>query len=181
MREEIVLGKVAEGATVRNLLTRFDGARVTDLEITVAGETVEPQSRQGERVTTLSFASPVSGELRYTVSYRVESADGVSKMPLLVPAYAGDETRAVTFTYLIPDGYHLQGSPYPVGIGSTGTQTRKLLGVPTFLDYRLGQARTGPLTSFNVIGATVIAMIIALTVLVFLREARAGRRGDSHV
>lgn len=132
-------------------------------------------------MTTLTFPSPTSGKLTYTVDYQVETAGGAHELPLLVPAYASGEKRVVAFSYHIPDGYHVQGSPFPIGIGTTGTQQRQLLGVPTFLDYRLGSEPPGPFTPFNLLGAAVIALVVGLSVVVIVREARANRRGAAHV
>lgn len=181
VREEISVSGVTEGEPVRNLLTRFDGVRVVGLTVTADGEPVEPQTGQDGDMTTVTFPSPVSGELTYTVSYRVETSAGAHELPLLVPPYASSERRVVAFSYRIPDGYHLQGSPFPVQIGETGNQERQLLGVPTFLDYRLGTEPPGPFTPVNLLGVTVVVLVAGLTVLVFVRDARAGRRGGRDV
>lgn len=183
VHEEIVLGGVTDGRTVRGKLARFDGVRIDGLTITAAGRPAQLRYRDAGRVAGVSFPAPTSGTVRLVVTYRVHGGPDATELPLFVPAYPGSgaAARDVTFRYHIPDGYHLQGDPFPVAIGDTGTQTRELAGVPTFLDYRLGTARPGPITPFNALALAVIAVIVVLSVITFRYEARSARRSEANV
>jgi len=183
VREEIVLSGVTAGATVRGKLARFDGVRVDGLTVTAAGRPVPLRYGGTGRVADVAFAAPGPGTVRLAVTYRVRGGPDAAELPLFVPAYpgAGAAARDVTFRYHIPDGYHLQGDPFPVAIGDSGTQTRELAGVPTFRDYRIGTARPGPVTPFNALAVVVIALIVVLSVVTFRYEARSGERGAAGV
>ncbi|MGH3328245.1 MAG: hypothetical protein ACRDPT_10705 [Streptomycetales bacterium] len=181
VREVVSLDNVERGSTIDNTLPVLSGVEVAGLTITVDGRQVEPDRQRSADVETLSFSAPSAGTLRYEVHYRVTGRDGEARVPLVVPGYTGADEKTVQFRYRVPDGYYLQPDAFPAASGSTGTLVRELSGVPTFIDYEIGRSEPSVLNVSNIAGGAVIVLIAALSVFVFLREARPSEGGTARV
>src|SRR5918992_5396438 len=89
LSEVISLSNVERGAAIENKLPVLDGVEVSGITVSSNGGTVDVDRQQAPAVETLTFSAPSSGRLRHEVRYEVAAADGVSRIPIVVPAYAG--------------------------------------------------------------------------------------------
>ncbi|MGH3342708.1 MAG: hypothetical protein ACRDPK_07470 [Carbonactinosporaceae bacterium] len=179
--EVVSLDNVERGSAIENTMPVLDGAEVGGLNVTVDGQEVDLDRQRGADVEKLSFSAPASGKLRYEVRYQVAGRDGEARVPLAVPGYTGAGEKAVKIRYRVPEGYYLQPDAFPATSGSTGTLERELSGMPTFIDYEIGRSEPSVMNVSNVAGGAVLVLIAALTVLVFLREARPSEGGAARV
>lgn len=174
VREKIKL-KGKAGEPVKNVSPRLPGARIQNLSILAAGKQLDPQTKRDAGLRTMSFQPPGGQQISYEVRYEVATSG--SRIPLVVPAYAGGGSKVVHFTYRVPEGYYLQGSPFPTVFKATGDVGRKMQAIPMFSDFTIAQSPPGVLTPFNIAGGAVIFVIVVLSVLVVVAESRAARRG----
>ena len=172
--ESIELNEKPDGP-IENVMPILAGAEVRGLKIISGGREISPTVKKDADLKKVSFEPPGGGGVSYKVTYDV-ATEG-SRTPLLVPSYAGGGGRVVKLTYHVPDGYYLQGSPFPVVFDSTGDVGRNLQALPTFTDYEVASSPAGPFTATNIFGAVVIVFIVGLSVLVFFVESRASSRG----
>jgi hypothetical protein len=175
VREEIELGGEAQGL-VENVSPVLPGAQINNLRIIAAGKEVRPTVKADAGLRTVSFQPPEGKPVSYEVRYEVATTG--SRIPLLVPAYAGGGSQVVDLVCHVPGGYYLQGSPFPAVSGSEGDVGRKLQAVPMFADFTIAQSPPGIFTSFNIAGGAVILVVVVLSVLVVFVESRAARRGE---
>lgn len=174
VREKIELKGKSNGP-IENVMPVLAGAEVRGLKILVGGRIVSPKIGQDADLKKVSFKPPGGRGVSYEVTYDVATSG--SRTPLLVPSYAGGGGRVVQLTYHVPDGYYLQGSPFPVVFDSTGDMGRNLQALPSFTDYGIASSPASPFTVTNIFGAAVILFIVALSVLVFFVESRTSSRG----
>ena len=173
IREEIELKGKAQGA-VKNDSPVLPGAQINNLRIIAAGQEVQPTIKKDAGLKTVSFQPPGGEQISYEVRYEVATTG--SRIPLLVPSYAGGGSNVVNLTYHVPEGYYLQGSPFPAVFESTGDVGRKLQAIPMFADFTIAQSPPGIFTPFNIAGGAVVVVVVVLSVLVVFAESRAARR-----
>jgi len=172
----ITLSGVRAGRRLKHLLPRFEGVGVGPLHVTSTRHRLHARSEPGHGSDTITFTAPTAGKLRYDVRYRVTPAHGQAKVPVIVPAYPGDGGKVARLIYHVPKGYHVQGEPFPVVIGSTGSPSRDLAGVPSFVDYRISnRPSTGPGT-FTLVGLAIIVIGVTMSIIVMARDSRAARK-----
>ncbi|GAB2963603.1 hypothetical protein LWP59_13780 [Amycolatopsis acidiphila] len=173
--ESITVDGVAAGSPIRHLVATFPGVRITGLRVSAGSAVVPTATATGAGADTISFPAPHAGPLSYDIAYTVEQRGG-EQVPILVPNVPTDGSRVVRLRYHVPDGYHVQGEPFPVVIGSSGTQQRDLAGMPSFLAYRLGERPSSGWGFASWAGVLIILLGVAFSAVVMLRETRA-RKG----
>jgi hypothetical protein len=174
--ESFTVDGVGSGTSVTHVLARFPGVEISGLRVMVGStQVLATTPSEGEHAATIAFTAPREGKLSYTLAYTVQES-GHEQVPILVPHYAGDGSRLVRLRYHVPEGYHVQGEPFPVVIGSTGVQQRDLIGVPSFVAYELGRQPSSGWGLFSWMGAIIIVLGLVMSVVVIVREARAARR-----
>lgn len=173
--ESITIDGIAAGTPIRHLVAAFPEVQLTGLRVTTGSAAVRTTTVLGTGADTISFPAPHPGPLSYAIAYTVEQRGG-DRVPILVPDIPTDGSRAVRLRYHVPDGYHVQGEPFPVVIGSSGTQQRDLAGLPSFLAYRLGERSSSGWGFASWAGVVIIVLGVAFSAVVMLRESRAGKR-----
>ncbi|KAA5837933.1 hypothetical protein F1721_00155 [Saccharopolyspora hirsuta] len=173
--ESITVDGIAAGTPIRHLVAAFPEVRLTGLRVSAGSAVVPTTTVTGTGADTISFPAPHAGPLSYVIAYTVEQRGG-EQVPILVPDVPTDGSRAVRLRYHVPDGYHVQGEPFPVVIGSSGVQQRDLVGLPSFLAYRLGEHPSSGWGAASWGGVLIILLGVALSAVVMLRESRAGKR-----
>jgi len=181
LSEVISLSNVKRGTAIENKLPVIEGVEVSAITVSTNGGPVDVHRQQAPSIDTLTFSAPSSGTLRYQVRYEVAAPGGTNQLPIVIPAYAGADEKVVDFRYHVPKGYYLQGDSFPAATGTTGLLTKELTAVPSVIDYGIGTSPPSPLDVADIAGGAVIVLIIALSVWVFRREARASEEGVAHV
>ncbi|AIJ23214.1 hypothetical protein [Amycolatopsis methanolica] len=173
--ESITVDDIAPGSPIRHLVAKFPGVEITGLRVSAGPAVLPTATTTGAGADTISFPAPHAGPLSYDIAYTV-SQHGGEQVPILVPDAPTDGSRVVRLRYQVPDGYHVQGEPFPVVIGSSGMQQRDLAGVPSFLAYRLGDQPSSGRGFAGWAGVLIILLGVAFSAIVMLRETLA-RKG----
>lgn len=176
VRESLTVGGVPSGMPVKQILALFPGVQITGLRVMVGSSTMPVATTAGDHAQTIAFTAPHGDTLQYDVSYTVVQGGNAPQVPILVPSYPSDGSRVVRLRYHVPDGYHIQGEPFPIVVGSTGTQQRDLIGVPSFLSYQLGSQPSSGWSIFSWLGVVIIVIGVAMSAVVLVREARSESR-----
>jgi hypothetical protein len=173
--ESFVIDGVAPGTPVEHVLATFPGVRISGLRVSVGAAPVPTTTTVGTGADTVAFTAPAhAGPLSYSIAYTVAQGEQ-EHLPILVPGVPTNGSRVVRLHYNVPDGYHVQGEPFPVVIGSSGHQQRDLIGVPSFLAYQLGREPSSGWSVFSWLGVLIIVLGVAMSAVVIVREARSGR------
>lgn len=176
VHESLTVDGVRSGMSVQQVLAQFPGVRIAGLQILVGTAAMSVATVAGDHAQLVAFPAPHGDALRYEVSYTVAQAADAPQVPILVPSYAGDGSRVVQLRYHVPDGYHIQGEPFPVVVGASGTQQRDLVGVPSFLAYQLATQPSSGWSIFSWIGVLIIVLGVLMSAVVLIREARSESR-----
>lgn len=156
---------------------QLPGRSISDLAVTVNGESVEPSVSESPEHTDVSV--PVEGvsdgdTVTVTVEYQVSGPSGELHVPLWVPEYSTPgQTGVVSATVTLPEGETVQGDAFPSAASISGnTLEYNLLHMPGFIKVTYGEGALGGLTTDQLYSALGVVLILGLVIGGLLLDRR---------